>query len=120
MPVFLSSQISTTEAQGTSGAVASSAYVYEPPQQVAVFRQDTRVERTRAVCSTRTRVRSGPSRDPGLMKVKVAEGRSVSLDGKVYLGARSSLSRRSTRRRPSRGSGWGYVEEVQPKRKAKK
>ena len=25
--------------------MASSAYVYEPPQQVAVFRQDTRVEK---------------------------------------------------------------------------
>lgn len=45
VPVFLSSQISITETQGVSGAVASSAYVYEPAQQVAVFRNDTRVEK---------------------------------------------------------------------------
>ena len=45
VPVYLSSQLPITEVQGTSGAVASSAYVYEAAQVVAVIRQDTRVEK---------------------------------------------------------------------------
>jgi HK97 family phage major capsid protein len=44
VPVYLSSQVSTTETQGSSGAVASSAYVYDASQVVAVMRQDARVE----------------------------------------------------------------------------
>jgi HK97 family phage major capsid protein len=44
VPVFLSSQLSVTEAQGSSGAVASSAYVYDASQVVAVMRQDARTE----------------------------------------------------------------------------
>lgn len=44
-PVFLSSQIAITEVQGTSGAVASSAYVVTADQCVAVMREDVRVER---------------------------------------------------------------------------
>jgi HK97 family phage major capsid protein len=42
--VFLSSQLSVTETQGSSGAVASSAYVYDASQVVAVMRQDARTE----------------------------------------------------------------------------
>jgi HK97 family phage major capsid protein len=42
--VYLSSQVSTTETQGTATSVASSAYVFDPSQVFAVFRQDTRVE----------------------------------------------------------------------------
>jgi HK97 family phage major capsid protein len=44
VPVFLSSQLSVTETQGSSGAVASSAYVYDASQVVAVMRQDARTE----------------------------------------------------------------------------
>jgi len=44
VPVYLSSQISITETQGTSGAVASSAYVYQPDQVVVVQRSDVAVE----------------------------------------------------------------------------
>ena len=44
LPVLLSSQISVTETAGTSTSVASSAYVYEASQVVAVLRQDARVE----------------------------------------------------------------------------
>ncbi len=44
VPVYLTSQLSTTETQGTS-SLASSAYVYDPTQVVAVVRQDVRVER---------------------------------------------------------------------------
>jgi HK97 family phage major capsid protein len=44
VPVYLSPQISVTETQGSSGAVASSAYVYDTSQVVAVMRQDARVE----------------------------------------------------------------------------
>jgi HK97 family phage major capsid protein len=44
VPVFLSSQVSVTETQGSSGAVASSAYVYDASQVVAVMRQDARTE----------------------------------------------------------------------------
>lgn len=43
-PVFLSSQLSIAETQGTA-ADASSAYVYQADQVVAVLRQQTRVER---------------------------------------------------------------------------
>jgi HK97 family phage major capsid protein len=44
VPVYLSSQLSTTETQGTANN-ASSAYVYQADQVVAVMRQDVRVER---------------------------------------------------------------------------
>jgi HK97 family phage major capsid protein len=40
-PVFLSGNLSLTEAQGTSGNVASSIYVYDPAQIYAVIREDT-------------------------------------------------------------------------------
>jgi HK97 family phage major capsid protein len=43
VPVFLSSQLSITETQGTA-TNASSAYVYAGDQVVAVLRQDARVE----------------------------------------------------------------------------
>jgi HK97 family phage major capsid protein len=43
LPVFLSSQVSITETQGTS-TNASSAYVYEASEIVAVVRDETRVE----------------------------------------------------------------------------
>lgn len=43
VPVYLSSQLSITETQGTA-TNATSAYVYEPEQVVAVLREDTRVE----------------------------------------------------------------------------
>lgn len=45
VPVYLSSQISITETQGTADSVASSAYVVQADQCVAVMRQDVRVER---------------------------------------------------------------------------
>lgn len=41
-PVFLSAQLAVNETQG-SATTASSAYVYSPPQVVAVRRQDTEV-----------------------------------------------------------------------------
>jgi HK97 family phage major capsid protein len=44
VPVYLSSQLGTTEVQG-SASNASSAYVYQADQVVAVMRQDVRVER---------------------------------------------------------------------------
>ena len=44
VPVALSSQLSVTETQGTA-TNASSAYVYQPDQVVAVMREDVRVER---------------------------------------------------------------------------
>jgi HK97 family phage major capsid protein len=43
VPVFLSSQLSVTETQGTSND-ASSVYVYDPTQLYAVLRADARVE----------------------------------------------------------------------------
>lgn len=45
VPVFLSSQISTTETQGTAAGVASSSYVTQSDRCVAVLRSDVRVER---------------------------------------------------------------------------
>lgn len=48
VPVYLSSQLSTTETQGTSGAVASSAYVYQASQGIVVRRQEIRVELDRS------------------------------------------------------------------------
>jgi HK97 family phage major capsid protein len=45
LPVHLSSQLSTSEVQGTSGAVSTSAYVVDVSQCVVVMRQDVRVER---------------------------------------------------------------------------
>jgi HK97 family phage major capsid protein len=45
LPVYLSSQLSITETQGSSGAVASSAYVVDTNQVVVVMREDVRVER---------------------------------------------------------------------------
>jgi len=45
LPVYLSSQLSITETQGASGAVASSAYVVDTSQCIVVIRQDVRVER---------------------------------------------------------------------------
>ncbi|MBM0226461.1 phage major capsid protein [Micromonospora sp. ATA51] len=39
-PVFLSGNLSLTETQGTSGAVASSIYVYVPSEVYAVVRED--------------------------------------------------------------------------------
>jgi HK97 family phage major capsid protein len=44
VPVYLTSQLAIDETQGTA-TNASSAYVYQADQVVAVFRQDTRVER---------------------------------------------------------------------------
>jgi HK97 family phage major capsid protein len=44
VPVYLSSQLSITETQGTSGAVCSSAYVYEASEVIAVRRQEARIE----------------------------------------------------------------------------
>jgi HK97 family phage major capsid protein len=44
VPVYLSSQLAVTETQGTA-TNASSAYVYQADQVVAVMRQDVRVER---------------------------------------------------------------------------
>lgn len=43
VPVFLSSQLSVTETQGSS-SLASSAYVYDVSEVYAVLRQDVRVE----------------------------------------------------------------------------
>ena len=43
VPVFLTSQLSITETQGSANA--SSAYVYQADQVVAVMRKETRVER---------------------------------------------------------------------------
>lgn len=43
VPVYLSSQLSITEVQGTSGAVASSAYVYQADQVVVVRRRNVTV-----------------------------------------------------------------------------
>jgi HK97 family phage major capsid protein len=48
VPVYLSSQLSITETQGTSGAVCSSAYVIQADQCVAVFRSDARIELDRS------------------------------------------------------------------------
>lgn len=58
VPVWLSSQLSITETQGTA-VDASSAYVYEADQVVAVLRQDASVEvdRSAAFSSDRTAVR---------------------------------------------------------------
>lgn len=47
VPVFLSSQLSTTETQGSS-SLASSAYVYDVTEVYAVLRQDVRVELDRS------------------------------------------------------------------------
>jgi HK97 family phage major capsid protein len=44
VPVFLSSQVSIADTQG-SGTNLSSAYVYDPSEVYAVIRQDVRVER---------------------------------------------------------------------------
>jgi HK97 family phage major capsid protein len=44
VPVFLSSQLSITETQGTSGAVCSSIYVYAPSEVVVAIRSEARVE----------------------------------------------------------------------------
>jgi HK97 family phage major capsid protein len=44
VPVYLSSQLSTTEPAGT----ASSAYVYDNTQVIAVFRQDTQIQLDRS------------------------------------------------------------------------
>lgn len=44
VPVYLSTQLSITETQGSS-SVASSAYVYAPSEVVVVVRDDVRVER---------------------------------------------------------------------------
>ncbi len=58
VPVWLSSQLATDETQGTS-TNASSAYVYEAPQVVAVMRQDAAVDvdTSAAFSSDRTAVR---------------------------------------------------------------
>jgi hypothetical protein len=45
--VFLSSQLSITETQGSS-SLASSAYVYDVSEVYAVLRQDVRVELDRS------------------------------------------------------------------------
>lgn len=47
VPVYVTSQLSTTEAQGTS-TVASSVYVYDPAQVVMVRRQDAAIELDRS------------------------------------------------------------------------
>ncbi len=47
-PVFLSSQLSTTENKGTSTGVCRSIYVYDPAQILAVVREDVRVELDRS------------------------------------------------------------------------
>jgi HK97 family phage major capsid protein len=47
IPVYLTSQISITEGQG-SGTNTSSAYVYQASQVIAVMRQDVRVELDRS------------------------------------------------------------------------
>lgn len=58
IPVFLTSQLSVTETQGTASN-ANSAYVYDTMQVVAVMRSDTTVEadRSAAFSSDRTAVR---------------------------------------------------------------
>ncbi|MCC6162462.1 MAG: phage major capsid protein [Acidobacteria bacterium] len=44
VPVYLTSQIPTTEVQGTSDAVCSSAYLVDTSQVAFVMRQDVRIE----------------------------------------------------------------------------
>ncbi len=60
IPVFLSSQLSTTETQGTSGAVCSSSYIYEADRVYAVRRQDVQLEVDRSVlfASDQTAIRA--------------------------------------------------------------
>jgi HK97 family phage major capsid protein len=48
VPVYLTSQIPTTEVQGSSGAVCSSAYLVDTSQIALVVRQDTRIELDRS------------------------------------------------------------------------
>ncbi len=48
MPVYVSSQLSKTETQGTSTGVASSVYVFAPSQVVLVRRQDATIELDRS------------------------------------------------------------------------
>lgn len=45
LPVFVSSQLAVTETQGSSGAVASSAYVVDTSQCHVVMRQDLTIEK---------------------------------------------------------------------------
>jgi HK97 family phage major capsid protein len=47
VPVFLSSQLAINETQGT-GTAASSIYVYDPSEVIAVVRQDVRVDLDRS------------------------------------------------------------------------
>lgn len=49
VPVYLAAQLSTTETKGTSGAVASSVYVYQADQVIAVRREEARIEVDRSV-----------------------------------------------------------------------
>lgn len=60
VPVYLSSQLSTTETQGTSGAVCSSAYVYQPDQVLAVgrYKFEVEVDRSRLFNSDQAEVRA--------------------------------------------------------------
>ncbi|UQA92668.1 phage major capsid protein [Streptomyces halobius] len=59
VPVFLSSQLSITETQGTA-TDASSAYIYQASEIVAVMREDTRLEtdRSRLFHQDQTEVRA--------------------------------------------------------------
>jgi HK97 family phage major capsid protein len=53
VPVYLSSQLSTTETQGAAEDVTNSIYVYDASQVVFVLRDDTRIDVDRSVAFSR-------------------------------------------------------------------